>query len=151
MSKAAVSLPPSRMIGDPSEVCGLEHIGRQEGFASPHPVDVAAERVDLTVVRDEAIRVRERPGRKRVRAEPLVHERERGLQGDVGQIRKHRLDLRCGQHPLVDERAAGQAGHVEAARRGRDERVDGVFDSLANHVQLPFESEAVGLRIAYRR
>ena len=133
---------------DPLEVCGVERIGGQEGFASPHPVDVAAERVDLPIVRDESVGMRERPGRKGVRAEPLVYERERGLHADVGQIGKHRPDLRCGQHPLVDERPAGQAGHVEAARRGRHERVDGVLDPLANHVQLPLEPDVIGPRIA---
>ena len=52
LSNAAVSLPPSRMIGRIVEV-GAEHVGCEEGFAGLHPVDVAAERIDLAVVGDE--------------------------------------------------------------------------------------------------
>ncbi len=65
----------------------------EQPFARAHPVDVAGERVDLAVVRDEAVRMRERPRRERVGAEPLVHERQRRLRdpdrvrsGNIGSI-----------------------------------------------------------------
>ena len=50
---------------------GLEH-----RLAGPHPVAVAADGVDLAVVRDEPVRVRQRPGRERVGGEPGVHQGE---------------------------------------------------------------------------
>mgnify|MGYP003694241517 CR=1 FL=1 len=77
-----------------------EHVGLEQAFARAHPVDVAAQRVDLAVVRDVAIRMRQRPRRERVGAEALVHERERRLDVGIGQIGKRRLDLIGGQHPL---------------------------------------------------
>ena len=42
-----------------------------------HPVAVAAQRVDLAVVRDVAERLREVPRRERVGREPRVHDRDR--------------------------------------------------------------------------
>src|SRR2546425_13203838 len=56
-----------------------EEVRAAERLTGAHPVDVAAERVDLAVVRDVAVGVRERPGGERVGAESLVHERERRL------------------------------------------------------------------------
>ena len=43
-------------------------------FARFHPVDVAAQRIDFAVVRDVAERMRQRPARKRIRAESLVND-----------------------------------------------------------------------------
>ena len=53
-----------------------EQLGRELRFARAHPVDVAAQRVDLAVVRDHPVRMRELPARERVRREARVHERE---------------------------------------------------------------------------
>ncbi len=92
----------------------------QQPFARAHPVDVAAQRVDLAVVRDVAVGVGERPRRERVRAEALVHERERRLHVRVGQVGERRRDLIRRQHALVDQRVRRQADDVEGAavRRG---------------------------------
>ena len=92
---------------------------REQPFARAHPVDVAAQRVDLAVVRDVAVRVRERPRRERVRAEALVHERERRLDVGIGQIGEHRDDLIGNQHPFVDQRLRREARDVEGARARR--------------------------------
>ena len=84
--------------------------------------------------------MRERPGRERVGAEALVHQRERRLDVRIGQIREHRRDLIRRQHALVDQRLRRQAGDVEdAAARRASQRVDRVLDALADHVQLPLE------------
>ena len=113
----------------------------QQPLARLHPVDVAAQRVDLAVVRDEAVGMRERPGRERVRAEALVHERERRLHVRVGQIGEHRLDLLRRQHALVDQRARRQARRCRTASRRRGEqRVDRVLDPLADDVELALEA-----------
>ncbi len=74
-------------------------------LASPHPVAVAHHGVDLAVVGDVAVRVRQRPGRERVGAEPGVHQGQRGGQPTVGQVGEEGLELPRGEHALVDERA----------------------------------------------
>ena len=123
-----------------------EHVGLEQAFARAHPVDVAAQRVDLAVVRDVAVRVRQRPGRERVGAEALVHERERRLDVGIGQIGKRRLDLVGRQHPLVDERARRQARDVEHVALGERQLVDRVLDALADHVELALEAQRIGLQ-----
>ena len=91
LSKVAVSLPPSRMIGSIFFRSSPSTSDSQQRLAGAHPVDVAAQRVDLAVVRDVAVRVRQRPRRERVGAEALVDERERRLDDRVGEIGEHRL------------------------------------------------------------
>ena len=87
----------------------------QQPFARAHPVDVAAQRVDLAVVRDVAVRVGERPRREGVRAEALVDQRERRLHVRVDEVGEGRRDLVGRQHALVDQRVRRQADDVEAA------------------------------------
>ena len=111
----------------------------EQRLARLHPVDVAAQRVDLAVVGDEAVRMGQRPGRERVGAEPLVHERQRRLERRIGQVREHPLDLAGGQHALVDQRARRQADHVEELAPRQIERVHRVLHPLADDEQLPLE------------
>ena len=61
LSKMAVSLPPSRMIGRIFFRSSPKHVRLEQRLARLHPVDVAAQRVDLAVVRDVAVGMRERP------------------------------------------------------------------------------------------
>ena len=58
----------------------------EQALAGAHPVDVAAQRVDLAVVGDDAIRVRQRPRREGVGAEALVDERQARLEIGVAQV-----------------------------------------------------------------
>ena len=116
LSNVAVSLPPSRITGRSFCEVVAEQLAPQQTLTGAHPVDVAAQRVDLAVVRDVAVWVRERPRRKGVRAEPLVHERQRRFEVRIRQVWKHRLELPCRQHALVDERACRQADDVEERR-----------------------------------
>ncbi len=53
---------------------------RKKFLARDHPVDIAAQRVDLAVVRHEAVRMRAVPAREGVGREALMHHRERGLE-----------------------------------------------------------------------
>ena len=78
LSSDAESEPSGRMIGLKSSRCSSKSFAREERLARAHPVLVAAERVDLAVVRDAAVRVRALPGRERVRREARVDEREAG-------------------------------------------------------------------------
>ena len=89
----------------------------QQRLAGRHPVLVAADRVDLTVVRDEPVRVRQRPGRERVRREPGVHQRDRAVDPLVGQVREERRQLVGGEHALVRDGARGQRREVRRRRR----------------------------------
>ncbi len=72
---------------------GRELVGGQHRLPGPHPVAVAAHGVDLAVVRDEPVRVAQRPGRQRVGGEPGVHQGQRGDVGRVGQVRVERREL----------------------------------------------------------
>ncbi len=75
-----------------------------------------------------------------------MHQGERRLHVGILQVHEHRRDLAGREHALVGQRARRQAHDVEGAPvRGR-ERVDGVFDALADDEQLALEVEAVGRR-----
>ena len=79
-----------------------------------HPVVVAAQRVDLAVMRDVAVRMRQRPGRESIGRETLVHQRERALEVRIVQIRIVGAELVGQEHALVDHRAAGDRHRVIA-------------------------------------
>ena len=98
--------------GTAGQVAG-DQVAGQLRLARPHPVPVAAHGVDLAVVRDVAVGVRQRPRRERVRREPRVHQGERAREALVGQVGEERLELAGGEHPLVD------AGCAPTARRSR--------------------------------
>ena len=122
---------------DPGELAG-QVFGAQQGFAGPHPVTIAPDRVDLAVVGEIAVRMRQRPGRERVGAEPAMHEDQRGVEQRVGQVREEGGQLVSGQHPLVDQGAAGQRREVdlEAGVTG------GVLHPLAGDVGQPLQRQA---------
>ena len=63
-----------------------EHRRRDRALPRADPVEVAAQRVDLAVVADEAERVRQVPRRERVGREALVDHRERGDHRLVGKV-----------------------------------------------------------------
>ena len=91
-----------------------EELGVKRGLAGAHPVDVAGHGVDLAVVGEQPQRLRELPAGEGVGGEPRVHDRHRALQLGVAQIGVKARELRRAQHPLVDERARGEAGDREA-------------------------------------
>jgi hypothetical protein len=92
-----------------------EEVGAEQRLAGPHAVAVAADRVDLAVVRHRAVGVRQRPAREGVRREPAVHDGDRRLQPLVAQVREEQRQLIGGQHALVGHGAARQRGDVEPA------------------------------------
>ncbi len=112
---------------------GRDQPARQHGLAGAHPVAVAPDRVDLAVVRHEPVRVRERPGRERVRREPGMHESQGGDVAGIRQVRVERPDLGGGQHPLVHDGPARQAGEVEPRL---------VLGALAQAERAPVELDA---------
>ena len=93
-------------VGDRPELVDVvaEQRRRHRRLPRRHPVVVAAQRVDLAVVRDHPVGMRERPGREGVGREALVHQRERALEIRVVQVR----DSRC---------RAGRPGTCPCRRR----------------------------------
>ena len=120
-----------------------EELRGELGLAGAHPVDVAHERVDLAVVGDHAIGVRERPARERVRREARVDERHRAGHLRMGQVREEPADLVGDEHPLVDDRARGERGDVEV-RTGRQ------LADAADDVELALEGVLVVLEAGAR-
>ncbi len=110
-----------------------EGVRRQLGLAGLHPVPVALDRVDLAVVRDEAVRVGERPGREGVRGEPGVDQGERRGEAAVGEVREEGLQLAGGQHALVDDGAGGERREVHAGL---------ALGALAQHERLAVQLDA---------
>ena len=100
-----------------------------------HPVDVAPQRIDLAVVRDHPIRVRELPRRERVGREALVHERQGRRQTRIGKIPVVGLHLVRQEHALVDERSRRQRHRVVADVATLVGIVDGVRDDLADDIE----------------
>ena len=143
LSNIAESLPFGLMIGQDLLDVVAEQLGLEQRLARVHPVDVAAQRVDLAVVRDVAVRMRAVPARERVRAETRMHQRQRGLHRRVLQVGEILVDLLGEQHALVDERLAGQAGDVPVLGAGDRGGADLAVGALADDVELALERHVV--------
>ena len=118
-----MSEPPGRIDRQHLRQVVAEELGGELRLARADPVDVAAQRVDLAVVRDQAVRVRELPAREGVRREARVDERERAREPLVGEVREVAPQLRRGEHPLVDDRSRREArDHEIVARRAARRR-----------------------------
>ena len=122
---------------------GPEDVGVDQRLTGPHPVLVAGHGVDLAVVGDPAERMRQRPGREGVGGEPRVHDAQRALQTVVLQIQVEGLQLRGGQHALVNQGLAGKAGEVDGLAAGavlsRPLGSQFVLGALADHIGLALE------------
>ena len=94
-----------------------------ERFARAHPVAVALQRVDLAVVRDHAVRVRQRPRREGVGREAAVHQRQRRLDARVDQIgeelRRAAAWSACPCRPACGTTATGSTPPARPASRAR--------------------------------
>ena len=117
-----------------------EQLGVDEGLAGAHPVLVALDGVDLAVVGDVAVGVRERPRREGVGREPRVHEGERRLEALVAQVGEELPELRGGEHPLVDHRAGRQRRQVHRCLAGCVDDV--VLDALAGEEGASVQHDA---------
>ena len=118
---------------------GAQH-GRLHGaFARAQPVVVALDRVDLAVVRDQPVRVRQRPLGKGVGREALVHQRQRAHHARILQVQVVLAHLVGQQQPLVDHGARRHRRHVVLLAVVQAQVLDGVAGDLADHVQLALE------------
>jgi hypothetical protein len=133
-----VGLP---LIGDRPQLGDVvaEQFRRHRGLPRRHPVDVAAQRVDLAIVRHHAIRMRQRPARERVGGEALVHQAERGLEVLLVQIGIVLAELVGEEHALVDHGAARQRHDVVVGKPPLAPAIDHVRDHLAQDVELALE------------
>ena len=125
-----------------------EQLALHRAAAGIHPVDVAAHGVDLAVVGDETVGVRQLPAGEGVGGKALVDQPQRRNAGRIGQVAIETANLRRQQQPLVDHRAAGEAGHIQLGQprqamllRQRRQRVLGL---LADREDLAFEGVLIG-------
>ena len=120
-----------------------DQVRRHRAPPGIHPVDVAAQGVDLAVVRQEAVRMRQLPGREGVGGEALVHQRQRRFRQWIAQIEIEAADLRRQQQSLVDHGAGRERRHVQIAEPRQVplalDRAHVVEDLLADRQDLPFE------------
>ena len=118
--------------------------GREEPLAALHPVDIAAQGVDLTVVGDVAVGVGPGPAGEGVGGEPGVHHGQAGHEGLLGQVRIEGAELLGVEHALVDHGAAGEAGDVEVAPARQHRAGHPLLGQAADHEELALEVHARG-------
>jgi len=114
-------------------------------FAGAHQVAVAADGVDLAVVRHHPERMGQVPGREGVGRVALVEEREGGGEERALQIEVELLDLRGGEQALVDDGAAAEGANVEALDLGAE---DETLGGALGEVELALEVVVGGLVLA---
>ena len=110
---------------------------RRAQLAAPRvdPPDVAPQRVDLAVVRDEAERLRQIPGREGVGREPRVHHRDRRHHVVGVEVGIERRELVRQEQALVDDGLGRQRRDVERVRRIDAALAHAVLGQLADHVE----------------
>ncbi len=121
---------------DGIEVVDLAVVDRalQYGLSRIHPADVAADGVDLAVVRHVVIRMGQLPAGKRVGREALMHKTKRAGHERIGKLEVKLLNLRGQHQALVDD---------GAAREGRDVEIVLAFDVGGGHLVLSSAAHAV--------
>ena len=107
-----------------------ENVGRQRRLARGERVQVALDRVDLSVVREGAERMRQLPRREGVRRIALVHDRERRDEIRLGEVGIELLDLRREKQPLVDDRPRRAGADIGVLRRLLDLPADDIEAAL---------------------
>ena len=114
--------------------------GRLHGaLARPQPVVIALDRVDLTVVSDQSIRVSKRPFGERVGRKALMHEGKRRDNAGVSKIDVIATDLIAEQQAFVNDSTSAHRRHKVLATMGEIECLNRVARHLSDHVQLALE------------
>ncbi len=111
----------------------------QQRLARLHPVHIAAQRIDLAVVRDVAIRMRQRPAGKRVRRKALMNDAQCALEPRVGELAIEVGNLRRKQQALIHNRPRRERGNVEEMTVFHLFHHDLAFDALPRHIELALE------------
>ena len=108
-----------------------------------HPVNVPAQRVDFTIVRDVAIRMRTIPARERVCRKPRVNQRQPRLHIRVAQILEILAHLVRQQHAFIHQRLVRKTAHIPEIPARQRRAPDLVKRPLADHIELPLKSRIV--------
>ena len=134
-SRVALSV---RNDGDDFLDVFAEQRGFQHRFTRSHVIEIAADRVDFTVVREIAERVGERPGREGVRAVTLVDNRKRALEVFACQIRVELGNLMREKQSFVNNGAGREAHDIGTAALEVD--FGGfLLENLADDVEVALE------------
>ena len=108
-----------------------------------HPVHIAANRIDLSVVRDKAIGVSQLPRRECVGGKALMHHSNCRLRQRVAQVLVKLTDQRRKQQALIDNRARRKGRHVQMRNRRLavfcSKIGEGVLRLLANDEEFALE------------
>ena len=118
----------------------LVHVVLHDGagdalFTGQHGIRVALDGVDLTVVQDEAVGVCAHPAGVGVGGEAAVHHADGRLVIGVLQVGIEQAQIMHEEHALVNDGAAGQAGHIGA--------VAGLLEHAAHDIQLAVKINAL--------
>ena len=140
----AVLLDDRQQLGQ----VAAEPLGAQHRLPRLHPVDVAPEGVDLAVVDEVAVGVGPFPAREGVGGEPGVDQGDGRLHARVLQLGEVEGQLGGGEHALVADRPAGDAGEVEGVALGLGAVADLVGGALADDVELALEGQLVAGALA---
>ena len=120
-----------------------EELRRHLALARVHPVDVAAQRVDLAVVGDEPVGVGAGPAGEGVGGEPGVHHGDGRRHLWIRQVRVEVAELPGVEHALVDDGPGGEARHVVLATPWDVRPQDRLPGEAPDHVELPLEGHHV--------
>ena len=118
---------------------GTQHRRGHHAFTRLHPVVVALDGIDLAVVRNITVRVRQRPLGEGVGRETLVHQAESRDATQVLQIAVVSTNLIGQQQALVDDGTARHAGYVVLLAVLELERLDVGAGGLADDVELALQ------------
>ncbi len=115
---------------------------RHADLVAQHPVLVAANRVDLAIVRQTPERLRQPPLREGVGGIALVEDRHPALEPRIAQVGIEDRQALRQEQALVDDRPARQRTDVEALDLRRDHAL---LDPAADEVQLLLELGVVDI------
>ena len=121
-----------------------EKVGFKRIFPGFHLVDVAAQGVDLAIVRQKAERLRQRPGRESVGTVTLMHNRQRTFKVFAGQVRKEFRHLRGHQQTFVDDNPAGKADYIKTVTRAGF-HLNRLFNHSADNIKFAFKRDIISV------
>jgi len=116
-----------------------QHGRAHRALAGAQPVEVALDGVDLAIVGDHAVGVRERPGRECIGGEALVHQRQGRDGPGVGQVAVVQPHLIGQQQAFVDHGAHRDRGHEIFLSVRELHALDGVAGGLADDVEFALQ------------
>ncbi len=120
-------------------VVAAEGRRRHADLVRLHPVDIAAQGVDLAIVRQHAERLRQAPFREGVGREALVEDGDAGDEARVFQVEIEVVDQFGAEHALVDQGPGRERAQI-AVEIGL---IDALFDAAAAQEHGAFQRFAV--------